>query len=233
MGLEYVGIYSLGYRLAFILLFYSTVFRTAWQPIAMDNIDNKKLFVFVSRIFLGGGMCLAILVALCAPLVKVITPSMYHGSYKVIGMLGISFILYGFFPITQIGIIKSERTGILTAIVLGSAVMNILLNLILIPLWGIIGASIATVLAMLLRNAIALTVSEKRRNFGLERSTFILQFLLGCCAVTILLIMNYNILSMVVSILLLIFLVFITIPLAYLKKYNFNVLKLLKSELMI
>ncbi len=230
MGLEYVGIYSLGYRCAFILFFYSTVFRTAWWPIAMKNIDNKKLFIFVSRIFLGLGLSLAILVSLCAPLIKVIVPVAYYGSYKVIGILSISFIFYGFLQITQLGTIMSENRGALSLIVLICAILNILLNFIFIPIWGIVGASIATMLAMLSRNIMAVIVSEKRHSFGLPLSIFIFQFLLGCCAVTLLLIMDYRILSILLSVLLFLFLIFVSIPIVYLKKYNYNIFKLLKSE---
>lgn len=231
MGLEYVGVYSLGYRFAFVLFFYSTVFRAAWWPIAMKNIDNKRLFNFVSRMFLGLGMFIVILVSLSAPLVKLIITSSYHESYKVIGILSLYFTLYGLLPIMQFGIILSEKTGVLSVIVLACAVVNILLNFIFIPIWGIVGAGVATMITMVLRNVIAILVSNKRQSFDLPLHIFIFQFLLGCLAVISLLIMNYNVFSILLSVFLSVILIFVSVPSVYLKKYDYNIFRLLKNEL--
>ena len=221
LGLNYLGIYAVGAKCSLILFFISTVFRTSWWPIAMESLNNKnnkQLFIFVSKIFLGLSMSIVVLVSLFAPLlIKIIAPVEYFEGYKIIGFLSISAVFFGFVQISQLGIYKSERTGVMTLIALACVIVNIVLNFILIPIWGIMGASGATMFAMFLRNLISILISEKRMKIGYPLHIFSIQIILGLFSVTLLLCLNYNLISIIISIFIMFILILSSAPLNQMK----------------
>ena len=195
LGIEAVAIYSVGSKIAMTVLFIAIVFRTACTPIAMEILhkdDERAGFVAISKLYLGIVFIIVTIVSTTAPyLIDMLFIPSYYESYKVVGMLCISNAFYGFLLISQSGILKAEHPSVISLIVFCSVVVNVISNLILIPIYGISGACVATMGSMILRNFISLVISEKKWSIGLPIFIFLIQTVLVITAVSIPLYFGY------------------------------------------
>ena len=68
----------------------------------------------------------------------------FAGASKVIPVLVLSYIIFGLRDFTLKGLALTQKTKLLAVIIILGAITNILLNIVLIPKLGIIGASFAS-----------------------------------------------------------------------------------------
>jgi len=78
---------------------------------------------------------------------RIIIDSNYLTSYKIVFAGVISSFLYGIFNIVNINYYARKKAGNITLAVLLGSILNIILNFILIPKYGIFGAGIASIIA--------------------------------------------------------------------------------------
>lgn len=154
MDEEAVGIYSAGYDLAFqsITLLLSII-NTAAFPLAVKALEhggveqardqlahNGELIVFVA---LAGGASIAVL----APSILAIFVGepFRPGAQNILPVVAVASALAGIKAYHfDIAFHLGERSRILVVISGFAAVTNVVLNLALIPLWGVVGAAWAT-----------------------------------------------------------------------------------------
>ncbi len=77
----------------------------------------------------------------------IVFPSAYFDSVPVYGIVVIGFIFHAFFSVFHLDLIQAEKTIGIAVASTTAVVLNILLNIILIPSFGILGAAWATVLS--------------------------------------------------------------------------------------
>lgn len=163
-GPETLGIYAVAARVSMIFLVIVMAFRKAWWPIAMHNLHSggePALFRLTGRLFLGLGSMAIIGLTLIGPFViELIAPPVYHEAYVVIGPLAWHGLFYGFIQIGSIGIWKREKPKYHLYSIAVAAIANIGFNIWLVPLFGSLGAAVATSLAFFLWVVCALVVSE-------------------------------------------------------------------------
>lgn len=162
---ENLGLYSVGAKFSILIAFAVDVFRRASWPVALDAMhspDGAAFFQSVARFYCGAGMAAVILLTATSPfIIGWFAAPEYHDAYPVIGILSFSSVFYGFLLISGSGVWKTEKTW-WTAIALSAgAILNVLLNALLVPRYHGIGASVATSLAMLLSN-IVLAIASGR-----------------------------------------------------------------------
>lgn len=156
IGTEANGIYAVSYKLPTFLTLISTVFMQAWQFSAVtesendkkENIDffSKVWGSFQSVMFLAG----AFIVALSIPLIKLLTTPSYYSAWKYIPLLALSMLFSSFanFMGSVYIVEKRSKNSFLTSMF--GALLNIVLNFILIPSFlGVQGAAIATFVSYL------------------------------------------------------------------------------------
>ena len=189
-GAEALGLYAVGAKFALIVMLVIETFRKAWWPIAMDAMhsDNgPENFRMIARLFMGLGVASVVYLTFLSPwLVSWMTGSKFHGAYRIVGILAWQSLFYGFFMIGSAGIWKAEKTYI-TAILMGiTGVINILLNFLLVPKYGGMGAALATAVAYFFWNIISLVVSERYWRVGFPVALILGQIGLGSVAVALL-----------------------------------------------
>ena len=192
-GADELGLYALAARFAMIVMLAVGSFRSAFRPIANDiiaaNDESARTFHRdVAQIYVGLGMVAAITLTVASPfLVRWLTPTAYHGSYPIVGILSGAYIAFGLFPVVAGGIIRSERT-IWFAVAAGiAAVVNILLDFLMVPLYGGIGAAIATSCAFVLWTGIVMFKSEQLWKVGYRLDVMATQLAIGIGGVTLIL----------------------------------------------
>jgi len=74
----------------------------------------------------------------------------FYGAYKVIPLIALSYVLYGCYFVFNPGMLIAKKTKYAAPIVGAGAVMNLGLNYLLIPNYGMMGAAVATVISYLM-----------------------------------------------------------------------------------
>ncbi len=157
IGPEANGIYAVSYKLPTLLTLISTVFMQAWQFSAVTESENareehidffsKVWGSFQSVMFLVG----AGVVTFSIPLIKILTTESFYSAWKYVPMLTAAMVFSAFtnFMGSVYIVEKRSKNSFLTTMV--GAVLNIILNFLLIPSpLGVQGAAIATFVSYLL-----------------------------------------------------------------------------------
>jgi len=150
-GLYQVGLYSLGYKLGVVMLLFVRAFGYAWTPFSISisgDSDAKETYSRVMTYFLLLGMFLFLCLSLFAPeVIRAFANPGYVDGAKVVPVILLSYLCYGVYVNLMAGVYIEKRTSPLPFIVGGAASVNLLLNFILIPRYGMMGAAYATLMA--------------------------------------------------------------------------------------
>ncbi len=157
-----VGIYGVAYAAVSFMGMFSTAFNFIASPIASeleygdDIIEVMKIFRVIERWLVVASICAFIpLGVFSAEFITLIYQSKYASGGAVLMLLAAGFAVDNVLNM-HIPILKSLGHSRMIAFNDGvSAVSNLILNLILIPKMGILGAAIATVVAFLVRDVLA------------------------------------------------------------------------------
>jgi O-antigen/teichoic acid export membrane protein len=184
-GLEEVGFYSLGYKVASILkvMVIGSV-SMAITPIIFRKINDKDSHRFYSKTmtYYGFGMMICIMgISLFSKeVLKVFTGStLYWSSFTVIPILafGLYFVALRDIVVTGLHITKkTSRISLMTAII---SILNLALNILLIPWLGAEGAALASLVSQLGFFVGIFYFSNKAYPIKFEWNKIILMFLLG------------------------------------------------------
>jgi O-antigen/teichoic acid export membrane protein len=146
-----VGLYSIGVRIASAVVLLLTAFRTAWPAFAYsieDDAEARRTYGFVLTYLIAVVSWLSLTLGLLAPwIVRLLTtPSFYDGE-RVVAPLAFAGAAQAGYVVVAIGIGRVRRTQFNWVVTGAAAALNVVLNLILIPPYGMMGAAIATVAA--------------------------------------------------------------------------------------
>ncbi len=151
-----VGVYTLGYRIAnTIKILVIVSVQLALSPMLfkmMDQPDNKrfysKIMTYFSYLVILAVMFLSFF---SLEIVKVFTASVkYWDAAKVIPVISFA-LFFGMLKDTSlIGLQIIKKTKIIGAIIFLVAILNLFLNILLIPRYTIMGASVATLISQII-----------------------------------------------------------------------------------
>ena len=146
-----VGLYSVGVRIASAMALLLTAFRTAWPAFAYsidDDREAKATYAWVLTYVMAFMAWMATGLALLSPwLVDWIAAPAFSSSSKVVGPLAFSVVLFSGYVVIAIGLGRTRRTQFNWVVTGAAAIVNVTLNLTLIPRYGMMGAAVATLAA--------------------------------------------------------------------------------------
>jgi len=147
-----VGLYSVGVRIASALVLLLTAFRLAWPAFAYsidDDAAARRTYAYVLTYLVVVTTWVATSLALLSPwIVRWITSKPdYEPASRVVGPLAFSTVAFAGYLVVAIGVGRSRRTQFNWVVTGAAAVVNVALNLALIPPYGMMGAAIATIAA--------------------------------------------------------------------------------------
>jgi len=151
-GQSETGQYSVGVRIASVIVFLLMAFRMAWPAFAYsieDDREAKRTYPYVLTYLLFLCSWLSLALGLLAPwIVRVLTakPSFYAGA-DVVALLGFAATAYAGYAVVVIGVGRARQTQFNWIVTGAAAILNVSLNIVLIPRYGMIGAGIATLAA--------------------------------------------------------------------------------------
>jgi O-antigen/teichoic acid export membrane protein len=150
-GADEVGLYSIGARLASAMVLLLTAFRMAWPAFAYsidDEREARRTYGFVLTYLLFVTSWLALALGLLAPwLVRFLTVEDFYEASQVVPVLAFGAAAFGGYIVISIGVGRARRTQFNWVVTGAAAALNVALNLILIPPYGMMGAAVANVAA--------------------------------------------------------------------------------------
>jgi O-antigen/teichoic acid export membrane protein len=150
-NLDEVGLYEIGVRIASAMVLLLTAFRMAWPAFAYsieDDAEAKRTYAFVLTYLVAVASWLALALGLLAPwLVRLLTQPEFYEGQRVVAPLAFGGMAYAAYIVMAIGVGRAKRTQFNWVITGIAALVNVVLNLILIPPYGMMGAAVATVAA--------------------------------------------------------------------------------------
>lgn len=152
-SLQEVGLYTLGYKVSGVVnMLLVQAFTLSFFPIIWNVVHRPDANVFFSRIltYFSFVVCWGVLgISLFSrELIEMFARnSAYWGGYRVVFPLAFSYFLIGVIYIFNTGLYLSKKTSHILVLTAGAALFNILLNILLVPLWGMMGAAVTTVLS--------------------------------------------------------------------------------------
>jgi len=165
-----VGIYAIGYRVGMIITFLNSIVSLVYFPYAMRVADvsrAKESFKKVFNVYVIFGGLLGFFVILFSPeIFKIFINKSYHEAVKVVFFGVISNYLYGIFNIINLSFYVRKRAGNIALAVGLGAILNIVLNFMLIPKYGIYGAGVASIFAFGLIVVFNFIIAEKTYTVG-------------------------------------------------------------------
>lgn len=187
-GVGQNGIYSISYKIPTILGIFQTIFVQAWTLSAISEFDKDDKDGFFGKTYeLYNSMM--VLVCSCIILGNMFLSSVLYAkdffiAWKCVPLLLISSLfsaLSGYLG-SVFSAVKDTKTCAYTTIL--SAFVNIVLNALLIPKFGIVGASMATALAYIVAWFVRMVVSRRyiRMKYSITNS-LVTYFLLAVQAV--------------------------------------------------
>ncbi len=152
VGLSAVGIYGLGHQLAGTMNMLGQSFISAFIPMGLKHPKTAdggrfvaKTFTYLTFAFVWIALGFSLI---SRELIYVLAQRPdYYDAWRVVPFLTLGFTFYTLTAAVEIGFYFSGIARHNTGIIIGTLAMNIALNLLLIPYFGIIGSALAALLA--------------------------------------------------------------------------------------
>jgi O-antigen/teichoic acid export membrane protein len=142
--LAQLGIYGANYKLGVLMTLFIQMFRYAAEPFFFaeaDKKDSRALFAQVMNYFVLSGLGIFLVVVLYLDVFKLLIGPSYREGLGIVPIVLMANLFYGVYFNLSIWYKLTDRTGDGAKISLAGALITIVLNLALIPLWGYHGAA--------------------------------------------------------------------------------------------
>jgi O-antigen/teichoic acid export membrane protein len=161
---EHLGIYSVATKFALGVEVVVMGFGMAMAPIIFERLKNPETPRELAKMFhyyvMISALTLLILMLFAEDIVFIFTDPKYHEAAYVLPVLFLAPIFQGLNKFS-IGINISKKTLWIPLVTIVSASINITLNYLLIPDYGIFGAAVSTCLSLLINNLILMGIGFK------------------------------------------------------------------------
>lgn len=184
-----LGIYAVATKIPTILSTFISVFSQAWLISSISEYEEDRDTSFYIKTFENFYSLSFITCAFLILIIKIfmrfyVSPDFYF-SWKYAPVLIYSAVFSGFATFLN-GILYAYKKNILaTTTTLVGAIINIILNLLLIPKYGIMGASVATIISWFIISQLKIYKIEKMLNIKLDNFLFYISMGIVLCSLLV------------------------------------------------
>lgn len=186
--LKDVGIYALGYKIGFLLSFLvARSFNNIWEAQRFEiikqedyeakfNVVLKNYTFFLLVAFLG-------LSLFSRDFFRVMSAPEFIDAYVIVPIVTLAYVIQALTTFFNFGIFHSGKSLLLTTATIYAVIAVLCFSLLLIPVWGGIGAAISTLGAFLVRLLFVYQASQKhfRIHYKLGKVVIQFSFAIGIC----------------------------------------------------
>ena len=170
--LDTVGIYNACYKLGIFMMLFVNMFQYAWQPFFLQNAEEKNAKEIFSKVLTYFTLASALILVtlslfidniVAIPLLhgRTLIDSAYWGGISIVPVILFGYLFNGLYVIFTAGIYIEEKSIYIPLITGIGAAVNIIVNVLLIPVWGIMGAAFATLASYIAMAAGLYIVTQK------------------------------------------------------------------------
>jgi O-antigen/teichoic acid export membrane protein len=149
VGLAEAGLYSLAVKFSQVVTVVVRAFNLAWPPLAYsirDDEEAKRTYAFIVTYFLLLASFLVLGLSLEARWVsRALAAPQFFESYKAVPLVSTGVTLYALYMVLVVVIGRVGRTEFNFPVTATAAGVNVALNLVLVPAYGLVGAGLALV----------------------------------------------------------------------------------------
>lgn len=147
-----VGIYSGCYKLAVFMTLFATAFRLGIEPFFFSHSKSEsapQTYATITKYFVIFGSVILLSVVVFSDILKVlmIRRTSYWEGMKVVPLVILANFFLGIYHNLSVWYKLSDKTKIGAYISIVGAIVTIVLNITLIPIWSYMGSAIATLAA--------------------------------------------------------------------------------------
>ena len=152
-GSAEAGLYSLAVKFAQAVNVLVRGFQLAWPPLAYsirDDGEARRAYATIVTLFVAG--CAFVVTGMwlfSRWIVRALAAPEFFDSYKAIGLISTAVTLYALYLVLVVILGRTGRTEFNFPAAIAALVANVVLNLILVPPLGIVGAGLALVASYL------------------------------------------------------------------------------------
>lgn len=151
MGVSASGIYTVAHKIPTILTTLGGIFCQAWQLSAISENKTKNYEMYFEKIWQT--YCILLILTLSSlmliskNLITLLIESSYQDAWQYVGIL----LYSSFFTITaqfwSSFYVAEKKTQQLSISAFAAGIINLILGFLLVPIWGMFGAAVATVIS--------------------------------------------------------------------------------------
>lgn len=147
-GLEMVGEYGAGYKIAVLMALFIQMFRFAAEPFFFERAKHsnaKEVYAFVMKYFVIIMLIVYLAINLFLPGIQLIIGKNFREAIIVVPIVSMGYLLYGIYVNHSIWYKLNDLTRFGVYIILVGSVITILINIFLIPVFGYMASAWAHV----------------------------------------------------------------------------------------
>ena len=165
VGLAEAGLYSLAVKFAQAVNVLVRGFQLAWPPLAYsirDDDEARGVYATVVTLFVAGCAFVVTGMWLYARwIVRALAAPQFFDSYEAIGLIAAAVTLYALYMVMVVILGRTGRTEFNLPAAIAALVVNVVLNLILVPPFGIVGAALALAASYLVVTALMYVFTQR------------------------------------------------------------------------
>lgn len=166
--LSEVGIYSLSFRIATVVLIVTGALSKAYHPVfyekanAADKTSAVKELTVFNNVFVLAVLGLCFLVSFFSKeLVLLFLAPSFAEAYKIVPLIAVSYFFAAWLGLLNLSAYQDKKTVAVMTIQIVGAALNLVLNFILVPRLGPYGAAYARLIALAVIFAVLLRWTRK------------------------------------------------------------------------
>lgn len=181
-GTQITGLYTAASKLPAMINLVSSIFQQAWQYSAVKEIESKDNSEFYTNIFRGYSyVCIiacSFLLTMNKLICRLLLKENFYDAWKYVPLLllAATFGCIAIYFETFYNAVKKNKMVMMSTV--SGAVVNLMLNFLLIPRFGAIGAAIATMFSYLIIMIIRMIDVNRFIEIYIDYIRFIIQFVL-------------------------------------------------------
>ena len=165
LGLAEAGLYSLAVKFAQAVNVLVRGFQLAWPPLAYsirDDDEARRAYATIVTLFVAGcAWVVAGMWLFSRWIVRALAAPKFFDSWEAIGLISTAVTLYALYLVLVVILGRTGRTEFNFPAAIGALIANVVLNLLLVPSLGIVGAGLALVASYLVVLALMYVFTQR------------------------------------------------------------------------
>ena len=147
-----IGAYSACYKLALFMTLFATAFRLGIEPFFFSHSSHQnasKTYADITKYFVVFGSIILLVVVVFADVLKlfIIRDASYWEAMKVVPLIILANFFLGIYNNLSVWYKLTDKTKMGMYISIIGAIVTLVINFLLIPMWSYMGSAIATISA--------------------------------------------------------------------------------------